>query len=214
MTINRLDTKQGKEMVLYISKRMQESKETLSHADQIIGDGDHGIGMARGFESVEVKVSEKSFLDFEELFKLVGMTLLSTIGGAAGAVFGSLFLGMSKKFSGTEYLDSDNFTLALHSGLEMVQKRGNAKVGDKTMIDALSPAVDIADRVKGKPLDIFFNDLWQAAYEGKEKTKDMVSRIGKSKTQGERSLGYPDPGAISMTLIFKFMNEFVTTINE
>jgi len=212
MSVTELTLEQAQQMMLYISQKMQESKDLLSHADQVIGDGDHGIGMARGFESVEEKLSHSSYSNCSELFKNIGMTLLSTIGGAAGAVFGSLFMGMGKGLSDVQVINETNLSVALQAGLELIQKRGGAKVGDKTMIDALSPAVDAASDGKDLSMGEFLEKISLAAEEGKEKTKDMVSKIGKSKTQGERSLGFPDPGAISVTLIFKFMHEYVSSI--
>ena len=115
----------------YVSHKMVESKELLSHADQAIGDGDHGIGMARGFEAVLEKLKLSTFSTYEDLFKNVGMTLLSNIGGAAGAIFGSLFIGVGKGFAGVESFTSQTWADALTSGLNSVIKRGGAKVGDK-----------------------------------------------------------------------------------
>lgn len=212
MSTTKLDVQQLKDMCLYVSTEMQNSKALLSKADQVIGDGDHGIGMARGFKAVEAKIKTEDFSDIEGLFRSVGMTLLSSIGGAAGAVFGSFFLGFSKGLSGKDYLTCDNISPALKIGLENVKKRGHADVGDKTMIDALQPAVNKAETLETNDIKSCLLELWRSAEEGVEKTKEMVAKVGKSKTLGERSLGFPDPGAISLSLIFKSMYEFIDQI--
>jgi len=196
----------------YVSHKMVESKELLSHADQAIGDGDHGIGMARGFEAVLEKLKLSTFSTYEDLFKNVGMTLLSNIGGAAGAIFGSLFIGVGKGFAGVESFTSQTWADALTSGLNSVIKRGGAKVGDKTMVDALVPAVETAVANVSEPLSVLTELSYRTAQKGMEKTKDYIATTGKAKTLSERSLGFRDPGAISTYLIFKFMNEFIRSL--
>lgn len=212
MSAKRISLEQAKKLIIHVCRGIQANKKWLSHADQAIGDGDHGIGMARGFEQVEENINEKPFSNCGDLFNFVGTTLLSSIGGASGAVFGSLFLGVGKAFSESTDINSQNFSEALESGLNLVQKRGCAKVGDKTMVDALSAAVETSFNEKEKTLDEFLLLLWKAAEEGLERTKHMSSNVGKSKTLGERSIGHPDPGAISMTLILKYIHEFVSNI--
>jgi dihydroxyacetone kinase-like protein len=202
-------------MILHICKGMVSSKDLLSHADQAIGDGDHGIGMARGFEAVEAKLRGRTVGaqdDQDELFRLVGLTLLASIGGASGAVFGSFFLGAADGLKGCAELDGKALATALLSGLEKVKARGGAKPGDKTMIDALEPAVIVAQHMTEKPLDQLLAGLVAASREGIESTKNMIATTGKAKTLGERSLGFADPGAISMSLMFQFAHEYVAAL--
>lgn len=212
MTITQLSTQQIQEMLIYVSKKMVDSKQLLSKADQIIGDGDHGIGMARGFANVLKELETKIFESPADVLSAVGMTLLSSTGGAAGAVFGSFFLGIGKSLAGQEFVTTDNFTSGLSTGMQSIMKRGNAKVGDKTMLDALDPAISKALEYQGEDFKEYLYALWKAAEKGKDATKDMVSRVGKSKSLGERSLGFVDPGAISLTLIFQFAYDYVNQL--
>ena len=204
-----LNTRQVQECLEQVAAKMVASKELLTHADQAIGDGDHGIGMARGFEAVLAKLQSEAFSTPEEVFRKTGFTLLSSIGGAAGAIFGSFFIGAADGLKGESQLTGTAYIKALQSGLEKVQARGKAKVGDKTMVDALAPAAQAAAVHAEKSLPEISTLVFQAAEEGKEKTKDFIATTGKAKTLGERSLGHADPGAISMALILGFINEYI-----
>lgn len=204
-----LNTRQVQDCLEQVAAKMIASKELLTHADQAIGDGDHGIGMARGFEAVLAKLQSEPFSTPEEIFRKVGFTLLSSIGGAAGAIFGSFFIGAANGLKGKASFNSAAYAKALQSGLETVQARGKAKVGDKTMVDALAPAAQIALANADKNLDEMSALVYQAAEQGMKKTKDFIATTGKSKTLGERSLGHADPGAISMALILSFINEYI-----
>lgn len=193
----------------YISKNMIASKDLLTQADKNIGDGDHGIGMARGFEAVLTMLNEKEFSDIHEVFQSTGITLLSSIGGAAGAVFGSFFMGASEPMKGNKELDAELYALALQSSLDKVKQRGKAQIGDKTMVDALEPAANAANTYTGKSLKELARLVHKTANEGMEKTKTFAAKIGKAKTMGDRTIGFADPGAISITLIFQYFYEFI-----
>ncbi len=206
-----LNTQQVQACLQYVATKMISSKELLTHADQAIGDGDHGIGMARGFKAVLAKLQNETFSTPEEIFRNVGFTLLSSIGGAAGAIFGSFFIGAADGLKGESQLTGASYAKALQNGLVKVQERGKAKVGDKTMVDALAPAAQIAIVHIDKSLSELSTLVYQTAEEGKEKTKDFIATTGKAKTLGERSLGHADPGAISMVLILGFFNEYIKT---
>ena len=199
-----------KGMVLYSCQKMEESQDLLTQADKAIGDGDHGVGMARGFEAVRQKVASQEFSALDQLFKTVGTTLLTSVGGAAGAIFGTLFRGGARNLGDRQIFDSAALAVMLNDGLHAVQGRGQASPGDKTMVDALQPAALKADELSSAPLDETLVLVTEAARQGREQTKDMVARIGKAKTLGERSLGHPDPGALSTYLILKYMTEYVT----
>ena len=197
-------------MFIYVANKMVDSKDALTQADKAIGDGDHGIGMARGFEAVGHKLDSQSFTSMGELFKSIGTTLMMSIGGAAGAVFGTLFRGAGKNTGDQSELSSQTLALALQDGLQAVKERGKAKPGDKTMVDALEPAAVKSAELVAAPLDETLKEICEAARQGMEKTKEMVATLGKAKPLGERSLGHADPGSLSIYLIFKYMLEFVS----
>jgi dihydroxyacetone kinase-like protein len=138
----------------------------------------------------------------------VGKTLMLKVGGSSGAIFGTLFMAGSKAVPEGP-LDAEGFARFLEAGLEAVQKRGNAKPGDKTMVDALAPAAAearaILTRNHDASLPLCVRGAAQAAWDGMERTRDMVATLGRAKTLGERSLGHPDPGAISMALLLRGM---------
>ena len=188
---------------------MQAAKEELTHADQAIGDGDHGIGMYRGFEAVAKKL-DGPFESLPQLLNTVGTTLLMSVGGSSGAIFGTLFMAGSKNIPPGSLLDSFTYGLFLSEGLSAVKQRGGAKVGDKTLVDALEPAAQAATQAasEGKELVACMQAAAEAAAQGVEKTKGMVATLGRAKTLGERSLGHADPGAMSMTILLTQMAEF------
>jgi dihydroxyacetone kinase-like protein len=198
-----------REMFIYISQKMEESKDLLTQADKAIGDGDHGIGMARGFEAVRQKLEAQKPAAMDEMLKVIGLALMTSIGGAAGAIFATLFRGGAKSLAGQQIFDSKALSLMLVDGLQAVQDRGKAKAGDKTMVDSLAPATLKSKEMTSAPLAAALKAVAEAARQGMEKTKEMVATTGKAKTLGERSLGHPDPGAVSTYLILKFMAEFV-----
>lgn len=207
---SQLDLQEVQEMIVYVSNKMIKSKDQLTQADKTIGDGDHGIGMARGFEAVLKKLEGQEFSSIEQLFKTIGMALLTSIGGAAGAIFGTLFRGAAKNLQDVEVLTAKTFSQMLLDGLHAVKERGKSKPGDKTMVDALEPAAMDSQNHVSSSLDEALAAVTEAARIGMENTKSMVATVGKAKTLGERSLGHPDPGAISTYLILKYMLEYVT----
>jgi dihydroxyacetone kinase-like protein len=208
-----LSLDETRRMFLYVAEQLIACQDILTEADRMIGDGDHGVGMARGFEAVQLKLAEASFGGQDELFKSVGTTLLTTIGGASGAIFGTWFRSGAKNLAGRQVLDSACFALFLKDGLGGIQERGKAKVGDKTMVDVLVPAAAVAEKCSSEPLEQCLGEVVLAAEQGMESTKLMVATLGRARSLGERSLGYPDPGAISSAFILKFMREFVSQLS-
>ncbi len=204
-----LTIQEVRDMFIYLSDKMIASKDILTQADKVIGDGDHGIGMAKGFESVRQKIEGQDFVDLADLFKTVGFSLMTSIGGASGAIFGTLYQGASLHMDGRKIFDSDALSRFLVHGLEAVKKRGKSKPGYKTMVDALEPAADESRKQVSEPLGKALMAVTEAARLGMENTKDMVATMGRAKTLGDRALGHPDPGAISTHLILSFMTEFV-----
>lgn len=211
MTATQLTPDETRGMLLHVCQGMQASKDVLSEADRAIGDGDHGVGMARGFEAVQRKLEAmSSAVAMDELFRTVGTALLTSVGGAAGAVFGTLFRGGSRNLSNCSAFDSAALARLLADGLTAVKERGQARPGDKTMVDALEPAAQRAQEMTGASLGEALTEVAEAARLGMEKTRNMVATVGKAKTLGDRSLGHPDPGAISTYLILKYMAEYAS----
>lgn len=201
----------AKEMMAYVADKMVASEPVLTKFDQAIGDGDHGIGMERGFKAVQELLADEAFVpaDVSKLMLKIGSTMMATMGGASGAIFGTLFRSGAKAIKGAPELTTEVLSEFLAAGLQGVYERGGAKPGDKTMIDALVAAVKTSESLKGE-LAVNLPAISAAAKQGVEATKDMIATTGKAKTLGERSLGHPDPGAMSMAFILQFMCEYAT----
>jgi dihydroxyacetone kinase-like protein len=205
-----LPPEETRNMLLHVARDIIASKDVLTQADKAIGDGDHGVGMARGFDAVHRKLDSQAFFALDELLKTTGMALMTSVGGAAGAIFGTFFRGGAKRLAGRATFDSQALSVMLSDGLEAVQARGKAQVGDKTMVDALEPAALAAEQFASAPLSRALLEAAKAAGAGMARTRDMVASVGKAKTLGERSLGHADPGAITLYLILRSMAEFTT----
>lgn len=201
-----MNTHETNQMMKTMSLNMVKSEPLLTKMDQAIGDGDHGLGIERGFQNVYEMIDQ----DFEandvgEALTKVGTKLLTTMGGASGAIFGTLFRDGGKAVRGESELTTLVVAKFLAAGLDGIRKRGGADEGAKTMIDALAPAARKANELLHMPLAESMPLIVEAAKQGVEATKSMIATTGKAKTLGERSLGHPDPGAISMSLILEFM---------
>jgi phosphoenolpyruvate---glycerone phosphotransferase subunit DhaL len=179
-----------------------EHKEELTALDAAIGDADHGANMDRGMTAV-VEALEAAPSDPAALFKQTGMTLVKSVGGASGPLYGTLFLRMAPATGGAATLDPETFAKALRAGLEGVVARGKAAVGEKTMVDALAPALDALDTAlgSGKSLAEALRAASAAADEGRDGTTPIVARKGRASYLGERSAGHQDPGATSAALL-------------
>ena len=173
----------------------------LTELDSAIGDGDHGTNMLRGFTAVRRKLEATVTEDFGSLFRLVGMTLVSTVGGASGPLYGGFFLEMAKTTAGKAYLGKDEVSTALAAGLNDIKRRGKANVGEKTMVDSLSPAVAALE--SAEELCAAFRAAADAAKSGAEGTTPLEARKGRASYLGERSVGHQDPGATSSWLLFE-----------
>jgi dihydroxyacetone kinase-like protein len=198
-------------MFLYVAGRIQDSQDLLTQADQAIGDGDHGTGMARGFAAVQARLEASPPATVADLLKTTGMALLTSIGGASGVIFGTLFRGGARNLTGVTLFDSETLSLMLTDGLAAVQERGKANPGDKTMVDALTPAAAKAAEMTAALLDESLPAVADAARLGMEATKGMVAATGKARALGPRAIGFADPGALSMYLILDFMAQYVTS---
>jgi dihydroxyacetone kinase-like protein len=184
---------------------ISENREYLIQLNSVTGDADHGANMDRGFRAVMVRMPEISHLDIGTIFKTVGMTLQSTVGGAVGPLYGTFFLQAGRKAAGKMELNLEDWCTALEAALDGVMMRGNAEPGDKTMVDALTPAVNALKRAaeENLPLQQALIQSAEAAKMGMEQTTQLVARKGRASYLGERSAGYQDPGATSMFLILK-----------
>ena len=181
-----------------------KNQAELTKLDSAIGDADHGINMARGMDAVMQKLDGTHSAEVDELLKTVAMTLLSSVGGASGPLYGTFFLRFGKAAGSANELDLAGFATALRAGLAGIIERGKAEIGDKTMIDALSPALDEMDVVinKGGDLGTAVTTAREAAAAGRDATLPLVARKGRASYLGERSAGHIDPGAASMSLLF------------
>ena len=204
-----LDLSDTIEMVKQVALSIIDSEPLLTDADRNLGDGDHGLGMERGMKAVIEKIESSSFNQISDVFKSAGMAMMSSMGGASGALFGTLFRNGGKALDGEETLNSEGLKNFLNAANEGVKSRGGASPGDKTMIDALEPAAREASKNISLPLYELISLVSQAADRGKEESKDMIATMGRAKTLGERSLGHPDAGACSVAIILKSMSEFI-----
>ena len=176
-------------------------KDVLTELDAQIGDADHGANMHRGMQAVLAEIDKGGHADPAALLKQVGMTLVRSVGGASGPLYGTLFLRMATSSDGS--LDAAAFAKALRAGLVGVVARGKAESGDKTMYDALAPAVDALDAqlASGASLGGALRAASVAADAGRDATVPLQARKGRASYLGERSVGHQDPGATSAALL-------------
>ncbi|WP_153302287.1 dihydroxyacetone kinase subunit DhaL [Microbacterium foliorum] len=182
-----------------------EKREWLTELDSAIGDADHGANMARGMDAVVAKLDSAVPPTVDELLKTVGMTLVSSVGGASGPLYGTLFLRMGMAAGTVDELDAAGLAASLRAGLDGIVARGKAEAGDKTMFDAMAPAVDALDAqiAGGADLAAATAAAADAAAAGRDATEPLVARKGRASYLGERSAGHIDPGAASTTLLFE-----------
>ncbi|USX51293.1 dihydroxyacetone kinase subunit DhaL [Lentzea sp. HUAS12] len=181
---------------------IQEHRDELVRLDQAIGDADHGENMKRGFTAVVARLDAEPPDTPAKVLKLVATTLISTVGGAAGPLYGTAFLRASSALGDAAELDSALVARALQAALDGVIARGKAAVGDKTMVDALTPAVTAAASTDGS-VAATLSAAADAAAEGASSTVPMVARKGRASYLGERSAGHMDPGARSTALLLR-----------
>ena len=192
-------------------RTVKENHETLSRLDSHGGDGDHGTTMLRAMGLVEKALNASSATRIADLLNEIGWAILGVDGGAAGPLFGTFFMGMAKAAGGMEDLDGYAMAAMFEAGLQNVEKQTRARVGDRTLIDALAPAVQAMREAADTQADIetALEDAASAAEEGALSTKNLVARFGRAKNLGEKSRGGQDPGATSVYLIFRGFSEGV-----
>lgn len=193
------------EIINKIADTIEKNKIYLTELDAAIGDGDHGLNMSKGFLAVKEKLKEDDGQNIGDILKKTGMTLVSNVGGASGPLYGTAFLKAATVMNGKKEMEIEDFKQVLEAALEGIQIRGKAKLNEKTMIDALEPAVNAlkcALEQGSNPAEAIKKSV-DAAEMGVEHTKDIVATKGRASYLGERSIGHQDPGAASFALILK-----------
>lgn len=188
-----------------IAAKMQEQRDYLTELDNVIGDGDHGINLSRGFAEVVKKLDAAPAADCGALLKSVGMTLVSTVGGASGPLYGTAFMKAGAAAAGKAELDGNDFLNLLTVAIDGIQMRGKATQGEKTMLDALIPAREAiqAEFAASGDMKAALDKGIEAAWKGVEYTKTIIATKGRASYLGERSIGHQDPGATSMTMLLE-----------
>jgi dihydroxyacetone kinase-like protein len=180
-----------------------EQKDFLSKLDSDIGDGDHGVNMARGFNAVVSALDSSSPDHIGAVFKTVSTSLIKTVGGASGPLYGTFFLRCSLALTGKQEIDLDTWTAALEKGVQGIEQLGKAQKGDKTMLDAWFPALEALKSASGGGIKEALKAAADAAEEGAKATIPLQAKKGRASYLGERSIGHEDPGAASTTLLLQ-----------
>jgi dihydroxyacetone kinase-like protein len=182
-------------------------KDELTALDSAIGDGDHGANMARGFTAVDAKLDSLKDKDLGTVFKTVAMTLISTVGGASGPLYGTFFLKAAEKAAGKNALEPQELFDVFRHGLDGLMARGKAVVGEKTMVDALVPAIEALQPREHDTLSTALDRAVAAARRGAESAVPLVAKKGRASYLGERSANHPDPGCASAVLLLESLRE-------
>ena len=208
--LEELSAEDARNMLIYIADKIISKKPYLTEIDSAIGDGDHGIGMAGGMQKAKKKLLK---MNGEEnayaVFEAAGKAMLLSMGGASGVIFGSLYLAGAKGMDAKTAISAEDLAKMERKSLVAIQERGKAEVGDKTMVDAMVPAVEAMEANYGKGLLEMLKAAEAAACQGVEDTKKYQAKFGRAKSLMERAIGYQDAGATSVWLIFQGMREFV-----
>lgn len=208
--LNELSAQDARRMLLYIADKIIEKKPYLTEIDSAIGDGDHGIGMAGGMKKAKEKLEQMAGEENAyAVFEAAGKAMLMSMGGASGVIFGSLYLAGAKGMEPKPVITAKDLARMEQKSLLAIQERGKAEVGDKTMVDALAPAVDAMKASCNEGLLPMLRAAEAAALQGVEDTKKYVAMFGRAKSLMERAVGYQDAGATSVWLIFQGMREYV-----
>lgn len=205
-----LNKDEVKAMLLLACDRVIAEEPMLSEADRNLGDGDHGLGMQRGMTAAKDKLNAAEPDSIEKAFSTVGMAMMSSMGGASGAIFGTFFRNGGKALAGKDSFDAAGLAAFLQAGVDGVKQRGGAAVGDKTVVDAMEPAATKAAEVSSQSLADAVVAVSAAAEAGKEASKNMIAKFGRAKTLGEACIGFPDAGALSVTVIIGAMKDYIT----
>ncbi len=190
---------------------LEENAEYLTQLDSPIGDADHGINMDRGFKKVMSKLPAVEDKDIGTILKTAGMALVTSVGGAGGPLYGTFYMDAGRAVAGKTELSDEDLVALLEAGLKGVVRIGKARLGDKTMVDAITPAVEALKQAfaNGKSTIEALHLMTEAAYKGMKDTIPMLAKKGRASYVGERSIGHQDPGATSSYMILKALMETV-----
>jgi dihydroxyacetone kinase-like protein len=199
-----------KHFLLDLAETIIYHRDYLNEIDAACGDGDFGVGMYLGFKNVQKAIEQQRNEDIGALLDTAGKAILFSVGGASGPIFGTFFIEAGKKVSGKSEIDLKDLSEMLEIALEKTRARGGAIIGDKTLIDALSPAIDSLKKAVQQKLGILtaLEKAAEAAKKGSEATKDLVARQGKARYLGQQALGHVDPGAEVIRLFFEKLLSF------
>lgn len=192
-----------------IGDKIIEEKDFLTELDRPIGDNDHGINMAKGFTEVKKKLEAMADADLGTIFKNTGMTLVSTVGGSSGPLYGTAFMKMGMTLGAKKEMNLEEFLNALQAGVEGVGQRGHSTTEEKTMLDAMVPALNAMKEAHaaGRDAKEALDAGVKAAGAGVEHTKDLIATKGRASYVGERGIGHQDPGATSFTFMLQTAEE-------
>lgn len=204
-----MDNKKLIEILQAIAQRMEKEKEVLTELDNAIGDGDHGINLARGFAAVEQKLPTLADKDLGAILKGVGMALVSNVGGASGPLYGTAFMKAGGALKGETEADDEKLVAAFEAAVEGIKMRGKAHEGEKTMLDAQCPALKALKEslAAGKDIKAAMVDAVEAAKKGVAYTKTIIATKGRASYLGERSIGHEDPGAVSSLMMLEEISQ-------
>lgn len=203
------------EIIKEINKKIEENKNYLTDLDRAIGDGDHGVNISRGFRKLAEDSDTYMNLNLSELFNKIAMTLISNVGGASGALYGTAFMKIGMFCKNKEIFSKEDIQLALEEGIKGIESRGKSQVGEKTMLDTLVPfnkALKSHIEVSSKIFEAFELSLIEAK-NGKDSTIDIIATKGRASYLKERSLGHLDPGATSSYLMLETITEVLKGAN-
>ena len=210
--ITAINAGQIKEMLIAIADAVIEAKPLLTEVDSAVGDGDHGIGMEMGLRKAKEKLLATDPSDVYQLFAITGKTMLMSMGGASGVIFGSMFLAGAKGKAPASEITTPKLAEMFRAAAEEIHRRGGASIGDKTMVDAFFPAVTALEENANNGLSAAFTAAAAAAHVGMESTKNYEAKFGRSKTQAS-TLGFMDAGAVSVWVIFDAACKYIRSID-
>lgn len=206
-----MDSQKVIEILHGIAAKMEEQKDYLTTLDQPIGDSDHGINLARGFAAVDQKLPSLEGQDVGNVLKAVGMTLVSTVGGASGPLYGSAYMKGGMALVGKTEVGMEDFIAMLKVAIAAVEQRGKAKVEEATMLDAMYPSLYAIEEAvaAGADAKAVLEAGVKASWAGAEHTKDLVATKGRASYVGERGLGHQDPGATSYSYMLEVVYNMI-----
>ncbi len=219
MIMKYLNTDMFADALRHVCDLVIASEPKLTELDNIVGDGDHGDGMRDGFTELKAVLNSGiTFDNLHELTRTTGMALVKSMGGASGVIFGTMFIGghdalVAEDGTFLDKLDTDGIRRFFRFSAEAISRRGRAKANDRTMLDALLHAADAMEQCRTDDVVQLLKAGWEGACRGAEATRQMLPHLGRSKNFRTHVLGYPDPGAVSTSIIFQGLYEAVSNEN-